>query len=385
MKIKNTISLAVALLLTSFTFFGCNKDEGSSTTTQNPFNPMIPPITGDPLIDAGIYGDILREDYLGLLRDPALYSITREFGPSVISHKKFPVKVEPVAATTVPWSSWWYPKKETFMFQDSEENQMQSPLTKFDLLRRSRFPNAGSAADYERTRHSPLSQMWEGLCDAWAIASIAKPEPKRPVKMVLSDGTRRSVVFTVADLKALMLKTYEAVESTHIKYYGQKFTGDISGWIFPDIFPEQFHRFIEVQIMQKRQPFVMDHDPSVEVWNIPVFRANYTMDLIPDKPDSVMVTMYVYSAEATLVTEKNFVGTKQAVREYNYVLHGKRDDVGNLVVTSGYWVKGPSGADSRNDHPDFTFALTDKTKLQQKSWNPELDINLVNEILAQSY
>lgn len=385
MIIKNNLNLAFMLIMASMLFFSCSKDEDSTTATENPYTPLIPSPTGDPLIDAGIYGDILREDYLGLLRDPTLYSITREFGPSVISHKIFPVKVEPVAATTIPWSSWWYPKKETFMFQDSEENQMQSPLTKYDLLRRSRFPTAGSASDYERRRYSPLALAWEGLCDAWAIASVSKPEPKRPVKMLLSDGSRRSVVFTVADLKSLMLKTFEAVESTHIKYYGQKFTGQFSGWIFPDIFPEQFHRFIEVQIMQKQQPFVIDHDPGVEVWNIPVFRANYTMDLIPNTPDSVLVTMYIYTAESTLVSEKNFVGTKQAVREYNYVLHGKRDDVGNLVVNSGYWVKGASGVDSRNDHPDFALVVTDKNKLQQKSWNPEIDINLVNEILAKSY
>ena len=381
MRLKKIVILALLAL----TIFGCDKDDSKpSSDTTNPFAPIKPPGTGDPLTDAGQLGDIMRDDFYGLMRDPALFAVTKEFGYSVIKDRKFPVNVAAVAANTTPWSSWWYPKRDTFLFEDSVENGV-APLTKFDLVRRSRFPAAASASDYERNQHSPQLLSWEGLCDAWSIASIARPEPKRPVKITLSDGSKKTVTFTVADLKALLLKTYEAVEPAGLKNYGQKFNGNITGWIYPDMFPEQFHRFIEVQIFQNKRSFIIDHDAGYEVWNIPVFRANYKMDLVANDPNAIFVTTWIYSAESVLVTEKNFVGTKQAVREYNYVLTGVRNADGDLVINSGYWVKGPNGIDSRSNHPDYAIQIADPTKIIQKSWNPELDINLVNEILAKSY
>ena len=374
----------VFLFFVSVFFIGCDKsDDPPSTVTIDPYNPDKPPITGDPLVDAGSSGDIIRVDFFGLLSDPALYAVTKEYGATVITDKKFTVIVSAVAAKTTPWSSWWYPKRETFLFEDAENSK--APLAKYDLIRRSRSPNAGSAVEYEKNKYSSAALTWEGLCDAWAIASIARPEPKRSVKMMMSDGTKRVIEFTIADLKALLLKTYESVDGRGLKNYGQKFTGNISGWIYPDIFPEQFHRFIEIQLFKHQRPFIIDHDSGVEVWNIPVFRANYTMDLVPGEPDAIFVRTWIYSAEAVLPTEKNFIGTKQSVREYNYILFGTRNSDGNLIINSGYWVKGPSGIDSRNAHPDFLIQLDDPTKIQQRSWNPEIDINLVNEILAKSY
>lgn len=378
------------LILVLFCFLSaCDKreDPPPTTLTEFPFTPSPPPVTGDPLADTKSAADFIRVDFFGLLRDPSLHSITKEFGPTVITWTEYPVVIAPTVTHVIPWSSWWFPKRETFLFQNSDEGNLKdiSPLEKYDLIRRSRAPNAGSAADFERNQHSTRTLSWEGLCDAWAIAAVAHPEPKRPVKIVLQDGTKRVIEFSVADLKALLLKTYEAVEGSGIKQHGQKFTGTMSGWIYPDLFPEQFHRFVEVQIFQKKTAFVMDYDSGVEVWNIPVFRANYTVDLIPNDPDSVFVKMWLYSAETVKTTEKNFVGTKQAVREYNYVLTGTRDENKNLIVNSGYWVKGPSGIDSRSFHPDYVIQFSDAKNLQQKSWNPEIDPQLVNLILSKSY
>ena len=83
--------------------------------------------------------------------------------------------------------------------------------------------------------------------------------------------------------------------------------------------------------------------------------------------------------------EKEFVGTKEGVREYDYVLVGSRNDHGDLVITSGYWVKGPDGLDSRRDHPDYLTKISNPEKLERKSWNPGISIKLVDEILSKSY
>ena len=372
----------VFLFIFSSILSGCGQQEKSGSTTANLFAPQKPKLTGDPIIDAGKFGDVMNPDFATMFKDPSLFAVTREYGYSVVKAKKYPLTDLALAAQLKPWSSWWYPKKEPLLFPDALGNP--SALTKSDMLHRTFKPTAGSAAEYERQKFSPQSAMWEGLCDAWSFASLAKPEPKRPVKIPYADGSG-SVTFTVADLKGLALMTYEAVDDTVLSYFGQKFSGGPDGWIFPDIFPEQFHRFIEVQLFENKKPFVMDHDSGVEVWNVPVFKANYKMDLVPNEPNSLFVRMWLYSAESVLSTEKNFVGTKQSVREYDYVLQGVRDNKGNLVITSGYWVKGPDGIDSRNDHPDYMIQISDPSKLVQKSWNPEIDVELVNAILEKSY
>ena len=129
----------------------------------------------------------------------------------------------------------------------------------------------------------------------------------------------------------------------------------------------------------------MDHDPGVEVWNVPVYKANYTMSSIPNQPDSVFVRAWLFSAESVHPNEKEFVGTKLAIREYDYVLTGSRSDNGDLTITSGYWVVGPTGVDSRADHPDYFTRIPNLKKLVRKSWNPEIDVQLIDEILAKSY
>ena len=129
----------------------------------------------------------------------------------------------------------------------------------------------------------------------------------------------------------------------------------------------------------------MDHDPSAEVWNVPVFKANYTIDSIPGEPNSVFVRTWVFSAEQVTADKKSSVGTREAIREYNYVLTGIRNSSGDLLVKSGYWTKGPTGVDSRRDHPDYLTTIPDPQRLIRKSWNPEIDIKLVDEILSQSF
>jgi len=331
-------------------------------------------------------GDIMRTlgfENSDLLNDPALTAVTTEFGVSTIHLNKLPFKSELAVASIVPWSSWWFPQKEKSLFEDNGSGNMAT-LNKYDLVRKSRDPKLGSAADFERQSYKPNALAWEGLCDAWSIASISVPEPKHAVTMTIR-GWNKSVTFEVVDLKALLLKTYEAVDDTAFKYYGQKFTGDINGWVFPDIFPDQFHRFLEVQLFERKQAFIMDHDPGIEVWNVPVFKANYTIAAIPGEPNSVFVRAWLFSAEQVASDNRSFVGTRVASREYNYVLTGTKNSSGDLVVKAGYWIKGPTGIDSRRDHPDYITTIPDSKKLVRRSWNPEIDIKLVDEILSHSY
>jgi hypothetical protein len=382
---RNTLanlSLIISLLLGSTSAY-------SRQTNISPVYVNRPTPTGlDLMSDIREFGDVLREtDRIGgLLDDPALTNVTREFGHTVITARELPMRSGVVAANLKPWSSWWFPKKDDFLFKNYRST-LESPLAKYDLIRRMKYQMMGrtapkSAADYEYNNYNPNSLSWEGLCDAWALASISKPEPKKPVSYRVGNTI---ITFTVGDLKALMLKTFEATDDSGLKYYGQKFSGDYSGWIYPDMFPDQFHRFLEVQLFERKQPFVMDHDPGVEIWNVPVYKANYLIESVPNEPNSVFVRTWLYSAESVRENEKDFLGTREAVREYNYVLKGSRNGNGDLVIESGYWVKGPDGVDSRKNHPDYLAIAIDPSRLVRKSWNPELEIDLVDEILSKSY
>lgn len=357
---------------------------------QDHFTPGKPrPNSGSEIENLMWFADVMRtnrKDLDGPLSDPALTSVTAEFGPSVIKATPSTYHSPMAVASIQPWSSWWFPKRDGYLFQD-ESGEATSPLSKYDVIRQRRFGNVGSAAEFERRSFNPRAVAWEGLCNAWALASILHREPRRP--LVVPDDpdrwSRTDIPFSVGDLKALLLKTYEGVDDSQIRVHGQKFLGDANAWIHPDLFPDQFHRFVEVQLFERAMPFIIDHDPGVEIWNVPVYKANYTVDGIPGQPNSVMVRMWIFSAEPTRENEKDFVGTKEIVREYNYVLEGARNPAGDLVVSSGYWIKGPSGVDSRRNHPDYIIHIPDPGAVIRHSLNPEIDVNFLDEILQHSF
>ncbi len=337
------------------------------------------------LSDLAETADIFRtecNDFNIEFDNPKLTSVTNQYGPSVFKERALPYKSAMATASVKPWSSWWFPKKENTLFASGDA----STLGKFDEFRRWAYNEKnitypGDSLEYEKKSYNPNSLTWEGLCDAWSLAAISVAEPKKQV--TIKTGWNSSIDFNSSDLKALLLKTYEAVPDQQVKIHGERFTGDNDGWIFPDIFPDQFHRFIEIKLFEQKQAFVMDHDPGPQVWNVPVFKANYLVEAVADNPDAVFIRMWVYSAEPALATNRDIMGTRESMREYQYVLQGKRNENGDLVINSGYWIKGATGIDSRKDHPDYLLDIRDPKLLTRKSWNPYIEVELVDWILRQ--
>lgn len=331
----------------------------------------------------GSFADILRSqgnnDYLN---DPNLYKVTTEFGVSKIPMNALPIRSATAEASVKPWTSWWYPKMEDNLFRD-KNGQYSAPLTKYDLYNQKKNGRNSSAAAFEARTYNPNSFRWEGLCDAWAIASIVTAEPKRAITQRVSGMFSSATInFSVSDLKGLLLKTYDGVDDSGLGYYGQKFVGNEKGWIHPDLFPDQVHRFIEVMLFDQKRAFIMDHDPGVEVWNVPVYKANYLIEAVPGNPNAVSVRMWLVTVEAATTNEREFVGTKEIFREYDYTLYGTRDAAGNLVVESGVWTKGATGVDSRHDHPDYFISIQNPQAIRRASRNPEIDPRVVDEIVA---
>ncbi len=312
------------------------------------------------------------------LDDPQLSAATREFGPTVIPLASLPLDTGTFEADAKPWSSWWYPKVDKDLFDDGMGT---STLQKYDYVRAALTGKPSHAADVEKSQWSPERPRWEGLCDAWAIAATIFPEPRAARTIKLPNGA--TVSFSIGDLKALILKSLDDVPSGNLKQYGQKFTGNADGWIFPDIFPQELQRYVDVQLRQNHKMFVMDHDPGIEVWSEPVYKASYQLKAVPGRDDALTGKMWLYSA--TSFTDRSLrdaTGIKDVVREYDYNLYGKPDGAGNFVVSSGEWLKGDL-VDSRRDHPDFVYHVVDPARIQRASQNPEIDPAIVDKILGR--
>jgi hypothetical protein len=315
--------------------------------------------------------------------ESALHPVTTEFGPAVIPMLALPLESELAVASVKPWSSHWFPRADRDLFDDGRGTSI---LEKYDLVRATATGQESGAARFESDRYEPDTVKWEGLCDAWSIAAILFPEPQKPRSFRLNGGYRHldneRVAFSVGDQKALLLKTVEAMPAESLKIYGQKFLGDFENWIYPDLLPEELHRFVEKQLFERREPFVMDHDAGVEVWSEPVYKANYKISAVGGRDDAVFVRLWLYSAAPLRKEEKDRTGTKDMVREYNYYLYGKPDGRGSLVVSSGEWAKGEL-VDSRRDHPDYVFTIRDPAAVKRHSRNPEIDASIVDQIVGR--
>lgn len=267
-------------------------------------------------------------------------------------------------ASTTPWSSWWFPMWDDFLY--AEKNGIPSPLEKYDTYAHLYFNRTTTAAAHERTvAQSSSSEPWAGLCYAWALASILEPEPNTP----LSYGSLR---FEVGDLKALLLKTYEAAKDVRI-------VGDRNDnqWddLYADVAPQYFHQVLQVELFQKKRPFIIDRDAGHEVWNMPVYKATTQITRDQSSRDVVHVRTVIFVATPD-VEEYDFVGTDATTREYTYDLQGKWR--GNqFTVQGGSWT-----GNSRADHPDFLILRPDT--LERASLNPQIDIEIVDAIRGQS-
>ena len=297
--------------------------------------------------------------------------VTREFGATVIDLTKLPYASPVLDSGVRAWSSWWFQKSKREFDGDSKS----SILVKYDrALGLTGSP--ASAFTEERAHEKAQFAPWEGLCDAWTLASLFYPEPKRPAVV-------NGVSFSVSELKGLVLKSFEAVPDSDLNLYGEKFLGNSDAWMFPDLFPEQFHRFIEIALGRDKQAFLMDRDPGIEVWSVPVYKANFHIEANPADPSSVFVKMWLFTAGSRTWEDRETLGTDEVVFEYAYELSGDLSaDHRSLTVTTGKWTK--SGfVDSLANHPDYVL-LPKQDHLTRASYNRFIDPEKVDQITKGS-
>jgi hypothetical protein len=288
-------------------------------------------------------------------------SVTRVFGATKVSEGDFSSPDTQI----VPWTGYWFPKRQKELFVPDPASGALSPLQRYDQWVQKVKGIQSHAADLEAKNFDPQAEAWEGLCNAWAEASIREPDPMR-------DATVDGVDFRAEDLKALLIKTYDG-KPQGFTQYGQRFEGTF-GDDFLDMYPDQFHRFLQVQLFDKAQPFILDKDPGPEVWNVPVYAAETRISKDPTDTQVMHVTTWVTFANFVYTFDYNG-GTKPVTLEYTYDLYGTPQPDGTFEVHSGFWTQ-----DSLENHPDFVTVLPDGTN--RVSYNTELKSQWVDEIVS---
>ncbi len=338
------------------------------------------------------------------LDDPALIRVTTMHGHTRIPLDNLPLRTDREFSEKRVWASHWFPYYEKDLFE-SPAGPGRSTLEKYDRFRSDQKRINSKAAYIQKQRWSDSVARWEGLCDAWSIAAVLLPEPTSNAAYRLRDS-RTVVSFSVGDQKALLLKSFEGVPSSTLEIYGQRFyggprkivDGQSYGWIQPDLYADQFHRFLEIMVFQRKVPFVLDHDPSEAVWSEPVDSANFEILPIQGRFDQVFVRAYIYPAKQLNRETKDEVGKNEHVREYNYILGGTIDLNRNLNVEYGIWLnkdylknsrdyrdnlelQSLVRVDSRRSHPDFVYVVPPNLAKLRKPSNPEIDPDFVDMIV----
>lgn len=168
--------------------------------------------------------------------------------------------------------------KEQLLAMPLEERESFSPAEKYDLFQsRYDFP----LVKVERSRTKTDSPTWEGLCHGWAAAALKFREPK-PTIVKNRDGIE--IPFGSSDIKALILFYQGQVARAPSRFLGSRCEseGNVNDEMMSrpecrDVNAGAFHVILANQLGLRKQGFVMDKNPSQEVWNHPVFAFKTTL------------------------------------------------------------------------------------------------------------
>jgi hypothetical protein len=270
---------------------------------------------------------------------------TTKFGLLKVSEGSFKYSVP---KNKRPWSSWWQPLRDRSLFEGQ-----QAPLVKFDRIQQALGKSSTVAARFVQ-RAMGEAATWEGLCDSWALASIFEYEPSKFLKV-------GNTCLTPGDQKALLAVAYKD-SGTDLKnnYFGQM-NRNSNQDIYSDIYPDQLHSLLQHELRDRGSSIIIDTDPGVEVWNTPVYEAEFQIKKLSE--DSVSVTLLLSSPEYQLNEEQKAqdkigsLGNLFTKRNYTYVLYGTW--LGNVFqVGGGEW----TGTSEKN-HPDYAIALPSNNQM----------------------
>lgn len=389
--------------------------------------------------------EILGEDVFG--------NKEKYWQKDTVRDAEFFLNVHEVAKDNKPWSSWWFPKDEGYLWKDraavlaylahqyKRHGETLSNLQRMSdaqILAKYRedlsiLPSSSALRRYDFVQYyygvrgvkralnaewgryrSESKNEWAGLCFEFSMASILESEPKGPV-------TIGRTTFSVGDLKGLLLMSYEGLKGRQVgnsfydapdkrraaqyDFFGQKnMEGATSEaawggfWFRPeDIYADQFHKMIENEIAKDGQPFIMDYDPDIEVWTVPVWKVRlkyYPDPKMPDNRLNVVATVH-YSDFLQLKNSKNTTNFHNDKQTFIYSLMGHTKMEGGKKVFYadwGDWVRevvkttDTQGRekvmvnDSMNAHPDYVIRKP-RSPVRRTPKNEGIRVDVIEAIL----
>ena len=257
-----------------------------------------------------------------------------------------------------PWSGYWYPFSNDVLY-----NNEASPLGKYDQLMRALNKPDKSRRQEESFYKGFSPASWEGLCDAWAVASVVTKEP-------LEKKTVMGVDFSIADLKALL--TF-----SHLKYpykqYGITYRGNAeTDGTFQDIKPEAFHQIVVSVLSKHKRAVVIDDMAGIEIWNKPLYRYRWKVIKDPENEYAFLVKGYPWLVkERSKETDQPTSSLDIVAPVYSYRLFVDKKTKKNnkYLVVAGEWI-----GDSYKDHPDTIKVVAEEGDVG--SHNKEFDKNI---------
>jgi hypothetical protein len=370
LKIRNNgrVSLVVAMGLLAA---GCGGKGGDSATGQQ------------------------KQGYAAPDRAGQYTKAMESYGPLSVSPS--PVDDDLYAeADSKPWASYWYPTLDDILIAPQARNGNQPTLDKYDRYSKERFGKASSALKAEASdikMYNPSADPAEGRCGSWVMAAALEPEPQLPLSGVKVPGT--DVTWYTRDVKALMIKSYELVKNHSDRdgfhRFGVPYTGPVDDRgnteDMQDIYPDQLHRILQVELFQKHRVVLVDHEASDKVWNVPVYQAAMRITRDPAQDFVMHVALSLTAAESLHISPDYSSRYSPSghgmlpftIRAYTYDLYGYPQADGSLQVAYGKWT-----GDSVANHPDYVLTLPDSGAVDHYSGNAQIDMSVLADIFART-
>jgi hypothetical protein len=264
----------------------------------------------------------------------------------------------------------WFPMQETKPGGDATNNlyAMNGALAKLDML------TGANSRQYEFDHNRKAVDAgkefgWWGHCDKASTLACILEAPKHNVTMMTPDG--KKVTLSKNDIQGLMVKVAPHL-ATQVDFKGERYNNerDDPNEPYPDVFLDALKGWAKEGL-----PFVMDIDPTKQVWNFPYDQATvYESSKAPKGFNAASLpqdgSVKFYHIE--------MAGTGFDAKARTYECYVQRDAQGKTMKSG--WIKTPN----THNNPDFMWRphpvgdLRDEAMWvpRGKSSNPEVDAQI---------
>jgi hypothetical protein len=279
---------------------------------------------------------------------------------------------------------------EKLRAMSKEERNLLSPAEKMDIyLGQYDFPITVTELTRRGPRRAPSPQEWEGFCNGRCAAGMLTREPVKPISVRNADGIE--ITFQPNDIKALITASYFYVEK-----YAQMGVPNMSkiprvdGRVDAAAFDIALRSFLG----ESQRPFVVDIDPTEEIWNhLAVGYKRVLGAEVPVPPDAqglparakfeVSARLTVYYINDLHNIARHNKPTVDMVRKDNYTAIFPRHYPYKLYLDENKQIVGGSWNSSK-DYPDFVWFPEGRGTDDVQGVNPHLPFDKVMELVEAS-